>query len=111
MSEVKRYDMCGFEGGLVECKDGAWYHMDDFDRVTADRDAALDREAALNQRLDALQALLNAADERADVLLEVARSLTIQAHASIGNTENHEDCIRDLAALKPADAAKKLTLP
>lgn len=41
MSEIKRYDMCGFGGGLVERPEGAWYHMDDFDRVTAERDAAL----------------------------------------------------------------------
>lgn len=82
MSEVKRYDMCGFEGGLVECKDGTWYHMDDFDRVTAELDTALGCEAVLRDELgaakgeydravnkvDALQQRLTAADERADVL-------------------------------------------
>ena len=67
MSEVKRYDMCGFGGGLVERPEGAWYHMDDFDRVTAERDA--------------LQALLTAAYERADVLVDLLTHAHIAIHA------------------------------
>ena len=74
MSEVKRYTFKGAAGEYV--------YANDFDRVTAERDAALET-VALKQRdlieaqtavtgwarkFDALQALLTAADERADVL-------------------------------------------
>ena len=89
MSEVKRYGICGFEGGVIELKDGHLVHVDDFDRVTAERDAALrqvetitaDRDAEKQMKAKAriqrdvqtakaadLQERLTAADERADVL-------------------------------------------
>lgn len=82
MSEVKRYSEGRFSGFGTEHLQGCWVRASDFDRVTAERDAALGREAALqkcistieliinsgaNQR-DALQQRLTAADERADVL-------------------------------------------
>jgi hypothetical protein len=60
----------------------------------------------LEQRRHAEQQACQAAERRVEDLLEIARSLTIQAHAAVGNTEHHEDCIRDLAALNPtAEAA------
>lgn len=60
---------------------------DDFDRVQA-----------VNQ---ALQARLTVQDQRVDELYSLARNLIIQGHARFGFTENHPDCIRDLAALNP----------
>lgn len=73
MSEVKRYDMDNFRGGLVVHPDGDWYRKYDFDRVTAERDAALVSEqvsigaVAHNQLvIKELQHRLTAADERAD---------------------------------------------
>lgn len=54
MSEVKRYTPSMRVGHMVKDKDGLWNRSQDFDRVTAERDA--------------LQALLTAADERADEL-------------------------------------------
>lgn len=59
MIEVKRYEMCGFGGGLVVRPDGAWYHMDDFDRVTAERDALQERLNAADQEKDDLSFQLN----------------------------------------------------
>lgn len=64
MSDVKRYDMCGFGGGLVERPEGAWYHMDDFDRVTAELNAALGREAALREENSDLSDALYESEER-----------------------------------------------
>ncbi|UVE47574.1 hypothetical protein KS461_09885 [Pseudomonas chlororaphis] len=49
----------------------------------------------------ALQSDLNERDQRVDELLEIAQTLTVQLHEALGNTEYHEDCIRDLAALNP----------
>lgn len=82
MSEVKRYEICGFEGGLIERKDGNLIDAEDFDRVTAERDAALYEIAGLKdgahtdgmlrvrygKEIDALQQRLTAADERVGVL-------------------------------------------
>lgn len=47
---------------------------------------------------------LTAAEQRNESLLGTARELTIQLHATIGNTEHHDDCVRDLAALEAVDA-------
>jgi len=69
--------------------EGNWVAFEDFDRITAERDAALtdlasansDKEAYaqnaidLRKRVDALQALLTAADERVVVLESVLREL------------------------------------
>lgn len=54
MSEVERYTPSMRVGRMVKDKDGLWNRSQDFDRVTAERDA--------------LQQLLTAADERADAL-------------------------------------------
>lgn len=91
MSEVKRYLIQKTPIGTMMKPnlEGNWVAFEDFDRVTAERDAALGREAALqrcistleliinsgaNQR-DALQQRLTAADERADVLESALREL------------------------------------
>lgn len=95
MSEVKRYDMCGFGGGLVERPEGAWYHMDDFDRVTAERDA--------------LQALLTAADERADVLATALSKIKLRLDAFVEADRDMPSPSVEVcqsiayAALKPAE--------
>jgi len=83
MSEVKRfYSGDIFEGAEV-------VYAEDFDRVTAERDAALLELSEIKESLayrgsllcriegqrDALQQLLNAADERADLLEGVLREL------------------------------------
>lgn len=94
MSEVKRYDMDGFMGGLVAHPDGAWYHMDDYDRVAAERDALLRREVLAKEqidehlsvvrdqrtKIDALQALLTAADERVNSEVTLRRSHAARIH-------------------------------
>ena len=94
MSEVKRYDMDGFMGGLVAHPDGAWYHMDDYDRVAAERDALLRREVLAKEqidehlsvvrdqrtKIDALQALLTAADEKNDTLSTAYLSAGVREH-------------------------------
>lgn len=54
--------------------------------------------------VEAMQQRLTAAEQRNASLLEVSRGLTIQLHATIGNTELHDDCVRDLAALEAVDA-------
>ena len=50
------------------------------------------------------QQRLAVAEQRNATLLETAQGLTIQLHAAIGNTEHHEDCIRDLAELQPTES-------
>lgn len=53
---------------------------------------------------EVLKQRLTAAEQRNVSLLETARGLTIQLHATIGNAELHEDCIRDLSALETGNA-------
>ena len=79
MSEVKRWKLKGFLPGVEgECKavfQPTVVMAEDFDRVTAERDALRNEvgqvkgeyDRAVN-KVDALQALLTAADEREDVL-------------------------------------------
>lgn len=71
---------------MIELDDGGFVDSEDFDRILAERDA--------------LQSRLNSVEEKNDRLLEAARSLVIQVHATYGNTENHEDCQRELAELE-----------
>jgi len=73
MSEVKRFDIEGSEWELIEGRD--WVTSEDFDRVTAelasansDKEAYAQNAIDLRKRVDALQALLTAADERRDYL-------------------------------------------
>lgn len=67
MSEVKRYmESCGEGGGVVEHRNGDLVSIKDFDRVAAERDA--------------LQALLTAADERADEEDRILRSSVPERH-------------------------------
>ncbi|MGF6667401.1 hypothetical protein [Pseudomonas monsensis] len=84
MSEVKRYrllDGSGFgdwwmahpEGGIVD--EGPWVESEDFDRVTAERDA--------------LQQRVTAADERADVLEGALRELLEGTGSSPGANKKY----------------------
>lgn len=103
MSEVKRYTFKGAAGYYV--------YAGDFDRVTAERDAALGREAALllqcggmQMTIDELQQRLTAADERADVL----EGLVGEVLDAIGREPLDLDAVLRLrarmrAALKPAE--------
>jgi len=61
------------------------------------------KRGQLRLERDELKHSLTAAERRNASLLESARGLTIQLHATIGNTELHEDCIRDLEALDAKD--------
>lgn len=66
MSEVKRFGF-GLDGpGFRQCSDGCYVLISDFDRVTAERDAALGREADLVERLTELRAELKTQTLRAD---------------------------------------------
>ena len=119
MIEVKRYmENCGEGGGVFEHRNGDLVLLKDFDRVTAERDAALGRELQSrndlaksladhfrkNAEISALQQRLTAADERADVLegllrealpsLDLAAS-TFKAAKPVRNKMR--------AALKPAE--------
>lgn len=52
MSEVKRYmENCGEGGGVVEHRNGDLISIKDFDRVTAEHDAALGREKECQRQL------------------------------------------------------------
>jgi len=87
MSEVKRYTPSMRVGHMVKDKDGLWNRSQDFDRVTAERDAALGREASeielrrkhaariheLSDQVKDMQQRLTAADARADVLEQLLR--------------------------------------
>lgn len=128
MSEVKRYYIGVYGGeaqarvclqgikGLIRDSEGKHFTLaDDFDRVTAERDAALGREAALREELAKAKKetiykhaalvskakALTAADERADVLEGLLRTWRN------GRDMTLKDCaiLRDQtdAALKPAE--------
>lgn len=91
---------------------GEYVYANDFDRVTAEREALQEmlnqlEEANhdLEQRRHAEQQACQAAERRVEELLETAQGLVIQAHAYMGFTEHHPDCIRDLAALNHAAEA------
>ena len=97
MSEVQRF--WSHEARNIRCVREA-----DFDRVTAERDAALGRDtgfwgrtAARRQKeIDALQQRLTAADERADVLgLDAAR------YRWLRDPDNQEDLEPDSDYLMP----------
>lgn len=103
MSEVKRFDIEGSEWELIEGRD--WVASENFDRVTAERDAALGREAALllqcggmQMAIDELQQRLNAADERVDVLEGLLREA--ESDGVSGSL-----ILRIRAALKPAEVS------
>jgi len=119
MSEVKRYGV--LSGNLTDGTSGFYTQVIDARHY----DAAQSELAALREELTtakrslancklALDAQthnygvtnlrLTAAEQRNAELLEIAEGLTIQLHATIGNTEHHEDCMRDLAALKPTES-------
>lgn len=82
MSEVKVFKCIGYMEQRSRAGGERWVSVDDFDRVTAERDAALAELSEIKESLayrgsllcriegqrDALQQRLTAADERADVL-------------------------------------------
>lgn len=113
MCEVKRYFVYWNYQIYSENKDGDIVMAVDFDRVTAERDAALadlasansDREAYaqnaidLRKRVEALQQRLTAADERADVLEGLVRE-ALEGLSSVKMLGLRK---RIRAALKPAE--------
>ena len=128
VSEVKRFRADHRHVVETEFDDAQFVGVADFDRVTAERDAerrradvaVADANAAdaagkkvselLSNRTaerDALQALLTAADERADVLEGLLRqvsascALTWEDHQPTADTLELQDLID--AALKPAE--------
>jgi hypothetical protein len=131
MNEVKRYDE--YECGVRECAEyGEYVKSEDFDRVTAERDAALGREDALTfacnscalevtqikesmayrgsllcrvqAERDALQQHLTAADERADVLEGLLREVQKSARKQDWASGYPTLFASVDAALKPAEA-------
>ena len=114
MSEVKRYYVNLDHGTRYAAAPGcdqAMYKAEDFDRVSSDLDAALGRESRAKEglakhwrvvcdqraKIDALQDLLTAADERLDELLIMLRMTWVDSNIS------GEDCRRIDAALKRAE--------
>ncbi len=124
MSEVKRYDMDGFGGGLVARPDGAWYHFEDFDRVVAERDALQQRLTAADE-LVATQCCVFCNDtgnlrsvhaqlqQRAD-LLESAVALLVKVtprnNSSYADKLEALEILKGLPALKPAEVSKCCTI-
>lgn len=119
MSEVKRYDLAEYNGGMDEIVDGTYVLADDFDRVTAERDAALGREAELRDECEsrmrvitqvklareALQQRLSAAPEREDVLVGLLLEVASILQWDENGTPSVDLAVRIDAALKPADAS------
>lgn len=79
MSEqVKRYDLSGFGGGMLESEDGAWYHMGDYDALHAEAEALRAENAAALRVTQSLVASVDRAEAELEALrsqLEVARGL------------------------------------
>ena len=118
MREVKRYRAAEYLPGMWPDKNGGYVSIKDFDRVTAERDAALERESALREEVEhqndiahaakikciKLQQRLTAADERADVL----EGLIGEVLDAVGREPLDLDAVLRLrarmrAALKPAE--------
>ena len=99
MSEVKRFRADHRHVVETEFDDAQFVGVADFDRVTAERDA--------------LQALLTAADERADVLETALKKISARCVAYIeAEREMPEPSVEVCqmiarAALKPAEPAKE----
>lgn len=124
MSEVKRYWVHWNDQLYVADKNGDLVMAEDFDRVTAERAAALGREDRAKEglsehwkvicdqraKIEALQQRLTAADERADLLEGLLRNLPEDLKDLSGseNTAGVYACIdyieQCVAALKPAES-------
>lgn len=120
MSEVKRYDIAEYGGGMDVIVDGTYVGAEDFDRVTAERDGLQislntadqsidDLNAAISrrtQRVRELEALLTAADERADVLTKALTDVREALGREYWDQYAGLDETREIldAALKPAEA-------
>jgi hypothetical protein len=123
MSEVKRFQICGGDWEGKPHEKGEWVLALDFDRVTAERDAALGREDMLREEVERqndiahaekvecskLQQRLTAADERADVLETALKKISVRCVAYIeAEREMPEPSVEVCqmiasAALKPAE--------
>lgn len=57
MSKVKRYDVGGYGGGMIEAEDGIWYHEDDY--------AALEAECV--RLREALEVIVDNSEDRSAV--------------------------------------------
>ncbi len=100
MSEVKVFKCVGYMEQRSRAGGERWVSVDDFDRVTAERDA--------------LQALLTAADERADTATSLIQRIVanfdteIEFHEDVEpNDLEHDQVLADmrvfLGALKPVE--------
>lgn len=120
MSEVKRYYVHWNDQRYVaDPKNGNLVMVEDFDRVTAERDAALGRETALREelgkqiarcndfssKLTGTQQRLTAADERVDVLTKALTDVREALGREYWDQYAGLDETRDIldAALKPAE--------
>ena len=97
MSEVKRYHVT--EAGLVEGQALGRINVvmgADHDRVTAERDAQIAALKSGNEyavrKCQELQALLTAADERADVLEQALKFYADRDHYSVDDGLNWDSC-------------------
>jgi len=123
MSEVKVFKCVGYMEQRSRAGGERWVSVDNFDRVNAERDAALET-VALKQRdlieaqtavtgwarkFDALQALLTAADERADqqswALLEVGAACDL-AMSAMDDDERGANFVQIISAIKAKAALK-----
>lgn len=85
-AKVRRFSEGRFSGLGEEHPHGCWVKAEDFDRVTAERDA--------------LQQLLTARDEEVERVKHIARCNISAVHEFLGNTEHHDDYKRDMAELE-----------
>ena len=124
MSEVKQYDIAAYNGGMDEIVDGNCVLFSDFDRVTAERDAALrqvetitaDRDAEKQMKAKAriqrdvqtakatdLQNRLTAADERADTAITALNEIAKVSRMGEKPFEIATLAIGEMSAPKPAE--------
>lgn len=118
MSEVKRYLIQKTPIGTMmkPNPEGNWVASEDFDRVTAelvsansDKEAYAQNAIDLRKRVDALQALLTAADERVDVMTTALSRIQFRCQSFVESdwamaVESVEAVLSIAeAALKPAE--------
>ena len=97
MSEVKRYTGDLMYGEPIESRDGVFVYADDFDRVTAERDAALGRE--LQSRNDLAKSLADHFRKNSEIsaLGEASKKLVFCARTS-GGTAGPDQGLMDACA-------------
>lgn len=95
MSEVKVFKCVGYMEQRSRIGGERWVSVDDFDRVTAERDAMQQRLTAADERADVLEGLLAKYYNRSDVCAFMAKDIgaALKPAEVGGDHVKHYECI------------------